>query len=71
MAATSLFGGLAWEMFGWRGGTCNQMASHPCRPCRITSIGKLLEENAQLRKLVIQLTKIAIKNIMEPARQVN
>ena len=34
-------------------------------------IGKLLEENAQLRELVIQLTKIAIKNITDPARRVN
>ncbi len=34
-------------------------------------IGKLLEENAQLRELVIQLTKIAIKNIVDPARRMN
>jgi hypothetical protein len=34
-------------------------------------IGKLLEENAQLRELVIQLTKIAIKNITDPARRVS
>ncbi len=34
-------------------------------------ISKLLEENAQLRELVIQLTKIAIKNITDPARRVN
>jgi hypothetical protein len=34
-------------------------------------IGKLLEENAQLRELVIQLTKIAIKNITDPARRPN
>ena len=34
-------------------------------------IDKLLEENARLRELVIQLTKLAIKNIVDPARQVN
>jgi hypothetical protein len=33
-------------------------------------IDKLLEENAQLRELVIQLTKLAIKNIIDPTRQV-
>jgi hypothetical protein len=35
-----------------------------------TDVAKLLEENAQLRELVIQLTKIAIKNIVDPARGV-
>jgi hypothetical protein len=34
-------------------------------------IDKLLEENAQLRELVIQLTKLTIKNIVDPMRQVN
>ena len=34
-------------------------------------IHRLLEENAQLRELVIQLTKLAIKNIVDPTRQVN
>ncbi len=34
-------------------------------------INKLLEENAQLRELVIQLTKIAIKNIVDPAPRTN
>jgi hypothetical protein len=32
-------------------------------------IDKLLEENAQLRELVIQLTKLAIKNIVDPTLQ--
>jgi hypothetical protein len=32
-------------------------------------IDKLLEENAQPRELVIQLTKLAIKNIVDPAPQ--
>jgi len=31
----------------------------------------LLEENAQLRELVIQLTKIATKNIVAPPRRAN
>jgi len=34
-------------------------------------LSKLLEENAQLRELVIQLTKIAIKNIVDPAPRVS
>jgi hypothetical protein len=34
-------------------------------------LSKLLEENAQLRELVIQLTKIAIKNIVDPPPRVS
>ena len=34
-------------------------------------IDRLLEENAQLRELVIQLTKLAIKNIVTPPRRAN
>jgi hypothetical protein len=34
-------------------------------------LSKLLEENAQLRELVIRLTKIAIKNIVDPAPRVS
>jgi hypothetical protein len=48
----------------------NGKSSLPAVPDNV-DVGKLLEENAQLRELVIQLTKIAIKNIMEPARQAN
>jgi hypothetical protein len=33
--------------------------------------GKRRHQHAQLRELVIQLTKIAIKNITDPARRVN
>jgi hypothetical protein len=32
-------------------------------------IDKLLEENAKLRELVIQLTKLAIKKVVDPTRQ--
>lgn len=34
-------------------------------------IDRLLEENAQLRELVIQLTKLAIKNIVASPRRVS
>jgi len=34
-------------------------------------VDRLLEENAQLRELVIELTKLAIKNIVTPPRRVD
>jgi hypothetical protein len=37
----------------------------------IADVDKLLEENARLRELVIQLTKIAINNILDPPREMN
>lgn len=37
----------------------------------IDRLDQLREENAQLRELVIQLTKLAIKNIMTAPRRVN
>jgi hypothetical protein len=33
-------------------------------------IDKLLEENAQLRELVVQLTKLALKTMIDPTPQV-
>lgn len=39
------------------------------RAQEVADIDRLLEENAQLRELVIQLTKLAIKNIVTPPRR--
>jgi hypothetical protein len=53
-----------------RQASANDTPSLP-RAAENADLSKLLEENAQLRELVIQLTKIAIKNIVDPAPRVS